>query len=188
MTTLSYLGRSKGFTLIELAVVLIIVIILMTLGIRVLNAQLENASLSDTRKKQDAIKDALAAYLGKNKRLPCPYVFGVSIPVGQGDSQRTPTAAPPSDCNSDVGIVPFLDLGLSRDFALDGWENFFTYRVTRPWTITTAATFAPGTRGAIPVSQGITGSRTNALPTGDTGAVAVIVSHGKNGLGALTRV
>ena len=64
--------QQSGFTLVELAVVVFLVGLLASLGLSALNAQLASSRISDTKKKQEIIKDALISYLGRNKRLPCP--------------------------------------------------------------------------------------------------------------------
>jgi type II secretory pathway pseudopilin PulG len=186
--------RARGFTLIELAVVLLIVIVLLTLGAGVVNLASENSALSQTRRKQEAAKDALIAYLGKNKRLPCPDLPGSPGNIaGTGDDNRAIPNDPTSACTADVGVLPYIELGIPREFALDGWENFYTYRVTidagdvtLDWT--RSASFAPGKPGKLDVSARV--PATNPIPTPLTPApehaVAVLISHGKNGLGAWT--
>lgn len=61
----------RGFTLIELSVVVVIVAMFLTLGLAALSSQLTSASYAETKKRQTLIKDALTAYLGANKRFPC---------------------------------------------------------------------------------------------------------------------
>ncbi len=184
---------SEGFTLIELTVVLLIVIILMTLGASVVNLTVENAALSQTRRKQDAIRDALTTYLGKYKRLPCPDLPGAPGNVaGTGDDNRATAGDPTTQCSSDVGVLPYVDLGVPRDFVLDGWENFFTYRVTTDsnpvldWARST--NFAAGKPGKLDVSlrSPATNATTSSLTPAPAHAVAVVLSHGRNGLGAWT--
>ena len=110
---------SRGFTLVEMAVVVVIIAALLTLGLGALNAQLSSASYTTTKQRQAAIKDALIAYLGSNKRLPCPY----APTAGTAITGLAPVACPP------FGIVPFATLGIAREVAQDGWGNFFSYEV-----------------------------------------------------------
>jgi prepilin-type N-terminal cleavage/methylation domain-containing protein len=81
--------QQSGFTLVELAVVVLLIGMIATMGISALNAQLANAAISATKKKQDTIKDALIAYLGKYKRLPCP---AIDITVTPLSFSATPPA------------------------------------------------------------------------------------------------
>jgi prepilin-type N-terminal cleavage/methylation domain-containing protein len=63
---------SRGFTLIELSIVVVIISMLLSLGLGVLNAQLVSAAHSETKKRQAIVQDALTAYLGAHKRLALP--------------------------------------------------------------------------------------------------------------------
>ena len=74
--------KSAGFTLVELSVVMILIGIVMTMGMKMLNATLDNAAFSETKIKQERIKTALISYLRTNSKLPCPdNTAGVSARV-----------------------------------------------------------------------------------------------------------
>ena len=184
--------RSRGFSLVELTVALVIVSILLTMGVSALTVQLENATHSSTQKKLQIIKDALTIYLGKYRRLPCPDLPAAAGNVaGQGDDNRATPGSVTTTCSATVGTVPYIDLGLSRDAVMDGWENFFTYAVTSDaldtadWTRSTA--FAVGKPGKLIVQSRDPGN--SAITTNlvaPENAVIVLISHGLNGLGAWT--
>jgi len=196
-------GFSRGFTLIELSVVVVIMVMLMSLGLGVLNAQLVSAAHGETKKRQALIKDALTAYLGANKRLPCP--------DDPRKTDGTPNTSPEIEvtgkedrvdgstenvCSGNIGVVPYATLGLSREVALDGWGNFMSY------SIPVGSGTCPGT-GPNPV---IDWSRskcfgaaidspyslfegTGVSPTlAASNVLAVVVSHGPNGFAAWGRV
>ena len=183
-------NREAGFTLIELAVVIVIIGLLATMGLSALNVQLASAAISSTKKKQDTIKDALIAYLSKNKRLPCPAVDNT------GQESRVITNAP-ANCTGYLGIIPYASLGLPKSAALDGWENFFSYAVSQNWTLTygnapaagqtftnvQTASFSAGSVGVGLINDRLPNG--TAIPITNT-AVAIIISHGRNGLGAFT--
>jgi prepilin-type N-terminal cleavage/methylation domain-containing protein len=192
------MNRQAGFTLIEIAVVVFLIGLLAAMGISALTSQLSNAAISATKKKQDTIKDALIAYLGKNKRLPCPAIdnSGVEAPRNIAITPGDP------NCQGNFGIVPYVTLDLTKSAALDGWENFFSYAVTPQWTMTydsiianqvaggtasisPAKSFNAGAKGSHPVSGRLPTSPYTAIPV-TLEAVVVLVSHGKNGSGALT--
>lgn len=183
--------KQKGFTLVELAVVVFLIGILASLGISALNAQMASASISSTKKKQDTIKDALIAYLGRNKRLPCPAITNAGAEARDG--------ATPSRCVGNFGILPYAELGLPKSAAIDGYENFFSYAVSPRWTLTysTLAPVANGTftnvaidafntgiPGVITVNDKVAG--VIVIPPISATAAALVISHGKNGLGAFT--
>src|SRR5215203_5882256 len=120
------MDKSRGFSLVEIAVVVLIALVLLSLGLTAINAQLSSAAYSLTKKRQDGIKDALISYLGTRRSFPCPYV-----PVaGTAVTGLAPALAvgPPPSCAS-FGTVPYASLGLAREAAEDGWGNLFSYRV-----------------------------------------------------------
>lgn len=180
--------KSEGFTLVELSVVMVLIGIVMTMGMKMLNATLDNAAFSETKIKQERIKTALISYLRTNGKLPCPdNAAGVATGL-----ESTPCA---TNQNDSFGVIPWQTLGIPRDAALDGWGNFFTYKVvngigaTKNWTSKTLANPFSITELRNP-SVGLTIKELNATSTAlvdvtTSGAVG-IVSHGKNGFGAKT--
>jgi prepilin-type N-terminal cleavage/methylation domain-containing protein len=180
---------TRGFSLIELSIVLFIAAILLTAGLRALNSQVENSNYNATRKQQELIKDALITYLGRNSRLPCPDT--AAFP--DGTEKRMPLGTPTiSVCVNFFGVVPYATLGLSKDAALDGWENHISYRVSPEWTTAgapqtsvAANAFSVDDTGILTVNDRV--PAVNAIPTPLTiAAVVVLISSGKNGLGAIT--
>ena len=202
MNTAIKIKKTLGFSLVELSVVIIIMGMMMGAGLKYLSAQSENAIYSSTLKKQETIKLALISYFRAHKSLPCPDTkpsggntgafSTTNIPDGM-ENRNSATASPPDVtqiCDGNFGIVPFQTLGLSRDVALDGWENYMSYRVYYPasgtvndWVRTTS--FNAGNSGAVTVNDRYpANSATTSNKT--TAAVVAIISHGKNGLGAYT--
>ena len=185
-------SHSRGFSLIELTVVLVIASILLTMGVSALTIQMENAAHSSTQKKLEIIKEALTTYLGKYRRLPCPDLPAAAGNVaGVGDDNRATPGSVTTTCTAISGTVPYIDLGLSRDAVLDGWENHFTYAVTSSaldtadWTRSSA--FAVGKPGnLIALSRNPATSAATANLAAPENAVVVLISHGPNGLGAWT--
>ncbi len=184
-------ARHGGFSLVEMAVVVVLMSILLTLGMAAFNAQVGSAALSATKKKQEIIRDALVAYLRDFKRLPCPEVTAFAGTAPTGVEGRQTTGNPATNCASFWGTIPYADLGLSRDVALDGHENFFTYFVSSArttaepnWALTAAAGvpgFGVGNPGRFAIAEnGVATTLSKNL------AAVVLVSHGSNGLGAFT--
>lgn len=204
-----YSKRLAGFSLVEMAIVILIAGIMMGAGLSLLAVKQEAAKWDVTKKNQEAIKQALINYLGQKKRLPCPATTIDGI-------EQSRNAAPPP-CTSYLGMVPYKELGLDRAAALDGWENFITYVVspylnaaalpapppiyTTAWLYTYSTTtddlyntthttamsppnlaFWPSTStGGIKVTDG---TIPIANPVNATGAAVVLISYGKNGYGA----
>ena len=175
---------ARGFTLIEIAVVLGIIMIVLSLGLTAISSQLASASYTITKKRQDAIKDALINYFGAHNSLPCPEVPNNGNPV-DGVAPANPPACPA------FGVVPFKTLGLASELAQDGWGNLMSYQlysdatpvcpgVGRDWG--NSQCFGAGKTGALTVRDGLV---TDAVPVNlTTSVVAVVISHGVNGLGA----
>jgi prepilin-type N-terminal cleavage/methylation domain-containing protein len=186
---------SRGFTLIELSIVVVIISMLLSLGLGVLNAQLVSAAHSETKKRQAIIKDALTAYLGAHKRLPCPDVpnnthGATDTSQVTGAEDRTGGLAT-GDCSGNIGVVPYATLGLGRDVALDGWGNFMSYSIpagsgTCPGTgINWSLTDCFGAAKASPYSlfEGTVAAQTLAA----SNVLAIVISHGPNGFAAWGR-
>jgi prepilin-type N-terminal cleavage/methylation domain-containing protein len=173
----------RGFSLIELSVVVLIIGIVMTMGIGAWTANLENQALAATAQRQAAVKEALIGYLRRNKRLPCP---DTDFTAPDGVENRATAGNPATACSARFGVLPYVTLGLARDAVRDGWGNFYSYHVSNTtggitdWTLT--ATFYPGNTGTLTVNDRVGGTATAIA----TSVVAVVVSHGRNGFGAYT--
>ena len=74
-------ASQNGFTLIEMAIVLMIVGLLLGGLLVPLSAQMDQRNISDTQKAMSEIKEALIGYAMANGRLPCPAV--PTTPTGQ---------------------------------------------------------------------------------------------------------
>lgn len=173
--------HSRGFSLVELSIVVLIIGIVLTMGIGAMNASRENQAYATTAQKQNAIKEALIGYIRRNNRLPCP---DTDFTAPDGVENRTTANDPTTACSARFGILPYVTLGLARDMTRDGWDNFFSYHVSNTtgantdWTLT--ASFRTGNAGTLTVND-----RSGATVTPiATAVVAVVISHGRNGLGA----
>lgn len=187
-----HLSSIRGFTLVELTVVVVIVAMLLSLGLGALNAQLLSANYTQTKSRQTLIKDALTAYLGANKRLPCPDIpnntnGGADASQVTGLEDRAGGVATGA-CSGSIGVVPYATLGLSREIALDGWGNFISYSLPSGATpcpgigIDWSLTACFGTAKASPYSLFDGTTATPVLAASNI--IAVVVSHGPNGLAA----
>lgn len=158
--------RVAGFTLVEMAVVLMIVGLLLGGMLVPLSAQMEQQKISETRKTLDDIQQALIGYAIVNGHLPYPakatLVSSVDAKAGLADSTLT------------AGVIPWATLGTSET---DAWGRRFTYSVAGTFT----ATFTLASSSNLSVKIAATGGSSLA-----TSIPAVIVSHGINGLGAYT--
>jgi len=153
-----------GFTLIEMAIVLMIVGLLLGGLLVPLSMQIEQRNITDTQKTLSEIKEAIIGYAIVNGRLPCP-----------AKSNR-PTGSDPlagvADCTLTRGVLPWATLGVNET---DAWGRRFSYTASNPFIV---STFTLATAGTLTVKSASGGSDiATSIP-------AIIVSHGKNGLGA----
>lgn len=183
---------SRGFTLVELAIVLIVVALLSGGLMMTLSTQFENVARSETQRRLNDARDALLGYAAANGRLPCPALggaTGVESPVGGGT------------CNDNWdGFLPAVTLGINptneNGYALDGWGNPIRYATTKAVSsqVTTAnqikAAWNAGTALAADLrvcnaAAGISGSGASAsCAIGSdltANAVAIVYSRGNNG-------
>lgn len=118
--------KQEGFTLIEIAVVLVVVGLLIGSFIGTFSDRIETTRRDNTKKQLEDIKLAILGFAGASGRLPCPATTtgaGLEQPVGGGA------------CTTQHGFVPSATLGLSGAFNRDGllidsWGNPIRYSVT----------------------------------------------------------
>ena len=203
-----HMNKARGFTLIEIAVVLFIIAILAGAIAQYMTGQIATAKQGITQTRLAAIKSALTNFIVRNNRLPCPAIATLASGAA-GDGVEAPT---PGTCTGTLlsagvsaGEIPWVSLGLSSDAAIDGYSNRFTYQVTLAATGLNAQTVM-GMKGAItihsagpgvlasPSAPFSPGNQLNDCRTDMTvayssnanpcAAVAVVVSHGVDGYGA----
>lgn len=190
--------RMRGFTLLELTVVLFILGLLIAGLFGPLETQLEARDRRQTQQALQEITDALYGFALTNRRLPCPDTDG----DGRSDPVFDASDATTAVCDQQVGILPWSELAVAQS---DAWGNRFTYAVTsRTFTLPdtdglcnagdaagphydlcSVGNLTVRSRGDDPASAGAQESK-HELTTYATGLPAVIVSHGRNGAGAQT--
>ncbi|MBF0131103.1 MAG: type II secretion system protein [Magnetococcales bacterium] len=177
------LRSNAGFTLTEMAMVIMIMGVVGSILMTSLSARMSQTSHTVTKQRMAAIKEAMISFLRVKGRLPCPDTV-VTAPTGQAaDTCSSSTTGATSS-----GIVPWQTLGLPREGVLDGWGNFFTYHVTAKTSAGSSNWTAPGTLNDASIGDLIVLQR-KSDGTGTeqvTEVVLVLVSHGPNGKGAGT--
>lgn len=178
--------QQPGFTLVEMAMVLMIIGLLLGGLIPTLTTQMEMQRISETRKQLNEIRDALTGFALSNGRLPCP----ANGATASGNESTTGSGSSLS-CTLTKGVLPWATLGVGET---DAWGRRFTYRVSHGVS-SNFADGADGTGASCNIAAGVSfqlcsvanlGVLTTS-PSGSnvaTNVPAVIVSHGKNGLGA----
>lgn len=155
---------SRGFTLVEMAVVLVIVGLLLAGLLLPLSAQIEQRNRAETERYLAEAKEALMGYALINKYLPCP--DSKAVPDGLEDTRVAGV------CPQDRGILPWQTLGIQ---STDSWNHYFGYSVTSAFS-NSSTTFSL-TSSATRTVNGDSGTLT-------TSAVAVVFSAGANGFGS----
>lgn len=168
---------SAGFTLVEMAVVLVIVGLLIAAFLTPLSAQRDLRDYSESRARLEQIREALYGYAIINGKLPCSTTTTDptdNVNYGHGDAACLLTAA--------AGVLPWKDLNVSavdswsspRSQAVDPWTGYWVYRVdpafTTSFSLTTTASANIDLLKSDGTSQTIAAER----------AVAVICTTGKD--------
>jgi prepilin-type N-terminal cleavage/methylation domain-containing protein len=179
----------QGFTLIELAIVMVILTILASGLLVPLTTSIQTRRIEATNQIVAKAQDALIGYALSHKSstshdpyLPCPDLTsggsGTNIP-NDGIEDRTTLG----QCDASEGNLPWNTLGVA---GTDAWGNRLDYHVTPD--------YADSGKGIslnrnVPSTQqlSVCTSPSNCSPTTQTPATiaAVIVSHGPNGWGAI---
>jgi len=189
--------KNQGFTLIEVAIVMLIGGLLTAALAAALTVYIQKTRLDVSKKRLEAIQEAVQTFVSQNGSYPCPARFlspmddanfGVAVPNcagaapgGTDDTVRTAGRATPAPArNVRIGSVPVRTLNLPDDFMADAWGNRFTYAVTE--ALTDNDTFDADEGGIFVIDSA--GNNVIVHPAAGSGHYA-IVSHGRNRSGAI---
>ena len=112
--------RQGGFSLIELAVVLVIIGLLVGGGIAALDSTQTQARRTEQQRTLEHVREALYGFAMSEGRLPCP--DDPAAPDGFED-----VSGSPATCDAGRGILPWAELGVGRR---DAWGYPHYYAVT----------------------------------------------------------
>lgn len=119
---------ARGFTLIEMVVVLFIVGVVISMAAVLTKALTAGQRLSTTTTRLATIDTAIVQFVMQTKRLPCP-ADGTLASTANTVGTELANAGGGCTTNQAGGVVPWRALGLSETDATDGWNHRFTYRI-----------------------------------------------------------
>ena len=151
-----------GFTLIEVAVVMLILALMLGGLLMPLSERVKTDRYKATKQTLQEAQEALLGYAVSNGNLPCPDTTSPVTADGVADSP----------CAATEGYLPYVTLGMGRS---DAWNNPLRYRVDPNFTIVIT--------NPLPVANGYVIQNLEAAPVIlATDPAAIIFSYGDNGL------
>lgn len=188
-----------GFSLVEMAIVLVIVALLLAGLLPMISGQMEQQQRTETRKQMEEIRSSLLGFAVSMGRLPCPDNTG----DGNEDiaAPTTPTNNIPllgqstriTPCSADSGYLPSNTLGTPTK---DAFGSAYLYAVTPAFggkneifsatnaggTLLNTLYFSLASTGTIKICNATTNADTTPCPTPRLidNAAAVVISKGPN--------
>ncbi|MCP4335441.1 MAG: type II secretion system protein [Gammaproteobacteria bacterium] len=123
-----------GFTLVEIAIVLLIVTILLGYTVALFPRQQQLKQYRAVDRQMDEVIEAIIGFAQVNGRLPCPAIPN-SAGIEDYDDDSSGAGALPDGCFNYGGFVPINTLGLNGrlnedSLLVDPWGNPYRYYVT----------------------------------------------------------
>ncbi|MDB2414399.1 LamG domain-containing protein [Rickettsiales bacterium] len=176
-----------GYSLAELSISTSIIAMLAVGGLSVLQKRNEAVAVRQTENNLEVIQRALEAFIRTKNYIPCPAVpsyleTNTNFGVATAYDGTTDHKCDAGTISNETGMVPVRTLGLSDEYAYDGWERKFTYRVA-DWMGNSTDFNDTNNNGDIRISDiaGTNLTEIDATIPDNQGAVYVIISHGNNG-------
>ncbi len=190
---------SKGFSLLEMAAVMLIMGILITPAVQMYHQHRVDKDWDEVATDTTRITNALGGYRAIYGRYPCPAATNAapnSTTYGFEFPDCAALAPPPGSCAGGictytntvsgrdvvVGSLPYKTLNLHEAYSFDSYKNRYTYAITLD--LTSNVTFNMSS-GGISVLDSLDTSKSLISPAGS--AHFVVLSHGKNGAGSVAR-
>jgi prepilin-type N-terminal cleavage/methylation domain-containing protein len=200
----------KGYSLLELSISLAIIATILAAGFSMINGSSVLAKRKDTEKRMKIIEKAIASYAAIYDRIPCPADLNLADNNSNSGIENccyncanlpsylvsSPPSSPTNFTGNNqyytVGTVPYVTLGLPKEYLADAWANKFIYSAT----LALAGKISTNTYGTPSIAN------LNYLETANMGLITVIdsqatirtnnaaymlMSAGNNGLGAYPR-
>lgn len=180
--------KHQGFTLIEIAVALLVTGMIATLAISLSSNSQSSECYVATRSQLMTIKEAIERYSYKNDRVPYParrdvgvedVAYGREVPLDAGNvvSANLDSATNPDGSVAIFGALPFQTLGIPTEKAVDCWGNKLTYVMTKD--------LGDSTKFVDNTTKGALSINTNAASVFMSEGGYAVISHGADELGAV---
>ncbi len=184
-------SKSGGFSLVEMAIVLVIVGVLLGGLLPTISSQIEQQRRNETRKYINEVRDAMLGYSAANGSLPCPDITNdgladIASAVTTDNIPITGQSTKKYSCSATVGTVPYNTLGVTPN---DSYNSALIYAVTPVFGERNEVYSATGGGGTLLSSSFFNLSSTGTLRICTSAAcstnltstaAAVIVSRGAN--------
>lgn len=125
--------KQGGFSLVEMAIVLVILGFVLAAMLLPLQAQREQAYRAQTEDTLEIAKKALLGYAQSHGSLPCPATNNGTGVFPDDKPVSNPQAG--GVCDKQVGFLPAATLGMqptdTNGFAIDAWNNRIMYAVAQ---------------------------------------------------------
>lgn len=151
-------GR-RGFTLLEIAVAMVIIGLLMSSVVYTLAAHTDQRDKEETRQRLDRARELILAFAVANGRLPCPARYKDASNNSAGAEVRDSATGKCTGSGVDDyyggtlsngytgGLLPAATIGFqnvdSSGFAVDAWQNRIRYAVAKQRASNTCAITPP---------------------------------------------
>ncbi len=135
--------NNSGFSLLEMALVIVIISILLGMIISTSKARIDAVKIYETKQKMEIIEAAIDKYVAQYGHLPCPS----SLKIATSDVNSGLSTVPTTNTCSTVdalsagpiyvlGAVPIITLGLNAKDDLDAWDMHFDFIITQDYVST----------------------------------------------------
>jgi prepilin-type N-terminal cleavage/methylation domain-containing protein len=120
--------RRNGFTLTEIAIVMLILGLIITAALGPVGRMFQSSQSGTNQERLDAAREALITYAAINGRLPCPDRTGDGV-----EDQRANGDPATFGCAGNIyeGFLPWVTLGVPQ---ADYWGTRWRYRVSAEFT------------------------------------------------------